>query len=172
MPRTFHLRPKVEDDETGVQLVILRTARYNHDQGEIDFGEISIFVGPSFVITVRQGVASELHGARTRLQQHPKLLALGTNSVLWAILDQVIKGYAPVVAATPRGSPGPPAADRRARIRPRRRAMIGRPVLRATALARPVVEPPPTDTMRSTRCFEAMAVVSSASAAGTCGATS
>ena len=81
-----------------MQLVILRTARYNHDQDEVDFGEISIFVGPSFVITVRQGVASELHGARTRLEQHPKLLALGTNSVLWAILDQVIKGYGPVVA--------------------------------------------------------------------------
>src|SRR6476660_8099597 len=96
--KTFHLRPKVEEYETGVQLVILRTARYNHDQDEVDFGEISIFVGPNFVITVRQGVASELHGARTRLEQHPKLLALGTNSVLWAILDQVVKGYAPVVA--------------------------------------------------------------------------
>jgi magnesium transporter len=96
--KSFHLRPKVEEYETGVQLVILRTARYNRDLGEVDFGEISIFVGPSFVITVRQGVASELHGARTRLEQHPKLLALGTNSVLWAILDQVIKGYAPVVA--------------------------------------------------------------------------
>ena len=94
--KTFHLRPKVEEYETGVQLVILRTARYNHDQDEVDFGEISIFVGPSFVITVRQGVASELHGARTRLEQHPELLALGTNSVLWAILDQVIKGYGPV----------------------------------------------------------------------------
>ena len=96
--KSFHLRPKVEEYETGVQLVILRTARYNHDSGEVDFGEISIFVGPNFVLTVRQGVASELHGARTRLEQHPKLLALGTNSVLWAILDQVIKGYGPVVA--------------------------------------------------------------------------
>ena len=54
--------------------------------------------GRRSVITVRQGVASELHGARTRLEQHPELLALGTNSVLWAILDQVIKGYGPVVA--------------------------------------------------------------------------
>jgi magnesium transporter len=96
--KTFHLRPKVEEYDTGVVLVILRTARYNDDQDEVDFGEISIFVGPSFVITVRQGVASELHGARTRLEQHPELLALGTNSVLWAILDQVVKGYAPVVA--------------------------------------------------------------------------
>jgi len=96
--KSFHLRPKVEEYESGVQLVILRTARYNHDSGEVDFGEISIFVGPNFVLTVRQGVASELHGARTRLEQHPKLLALGTNSVLWAILDHVIKGYGPVVA--------------------------------------------------------------------------
>src|SRR6478736_2608880 len=96
--KSFHLRPKVEEYESGVQLVILRTARYNHDSGEVDFGEISIFVGPNFVITVRQGVASELHGARTRLEQHPKLLALGTNSVLWAILEQVVKGYGPVVA--------------------------------------------------------------------------
>src|SRR6476469_4279097 len=89
--KSFHLRPKVEEYESGVQLVILRTARYNHDNGEVDFGEISIFVGPNFVLTVRQGVASELHGARTRL-------ALVTNSVLCAILDQVIKGYGPVVA--------------------------------------------------------------------------
>ena len=52
--KSFHLRPKVEEYESGVQLVILRTARYNHDQGEVDFGEISIFVGPNFVITVRR----------------------------------------------------------------------------------------------------------------------
>ena len=45
--KTFHLRPKVEEYESGVQLVILRTARYNHDQDEVDFGEISIFVGPN-----------------------------------------------------------------------------------------------------------------------------
>src|SRR4051812_2288353 len=34
--KTFHLRPKVEEYETGVQLIILRTARYNHNQAEID----------------------------------------------------------------------------------------------------------------------------------------
>ena len=56
----FHLRPKVETYEGGVQLVILRTARYDDQREEIDFGEISVFVGVDFVITVRQGVASEL----------------------------------------------------------------------------------------------------------------
>ena len=96
--RTFHLRPKIEDFEPNVKLVILRTARYDDADEEVDFGEISVFVGPHFVITVRQGVASELHAARTHLEQHSELIELGTDSVLWAILDHVVRGYAPVVA--------------------------------------------------------------------------
>ncbi len=96
--RTFHLRPKVDLYEGDVRLVILRTARYDDEAEEVDFGEISVFVAPEFVITVRQGVASELRSARQRLEQRPDLLAAGTSSVLWAILDQVVDGYAPVVA--------------------------------------------------------------------------
>jgi magnesium transporter len=96
--QTFHLRPKVEPYEGNIRLVILRTARYDDQREEVDFGEVSVFVGPAFVITVRQGVASDLHGARIRLEQRPELLEVGTNSVLWAILDQVVDGYGPVVA--------------------------------------------------------------------------
>jgi len=96
--QTFHLRPKVEPYEGDIRLVILRTARYDDEREEVDFGEVSVFVGPSFVITVRQGVASDLHGARIRLEQRSELLKCGTSSVLWAILDQVVDGYAPVVA--------------------------------------------------------------------------
>jgi magnesium transporter len=98
----FHLRPKVESYEGGVRLVILRTARYDDSREEIDFGEISVFIGDGFVITVRQGVASELAGARARLEQRPELLEAGSASVLWAILDQVVDGYAPVVAEVER----------------------------------------------------------------------
>jgi hypothetical protein len=50
-----------------IQLVILRTARYDEAAEEVEFGEISIFLAPTFIITVRQGVASELRGARQRL---------------------------------------------------------------------------------------------------------
>ena len=96
--RTFHLRPKIDRYEGDIQLVILRTARYDDENEEVDFGEISVFVAPSFVITVRQGAASELRPARQRLEQRPDLLATGTSSVLWAILDHVVDGYAPVVA--------------------------------------------------------------------------
>jgi magnesium transporter len=46
--KTFHLRPKVsKSTKPRVQLVILRTARYNHDQDEVDLGERRIFVGGS-----------------------------------------------------------------------------------------------------------------------------
>lgn len=96
--QTYHLRPKVEQYDDGIHLVILRTARYDDEREEIDTGEISIFIARTFVITVRQGIASELHDARLRLEKHPELLMAGTSAVLWAILDQVVDGYAPVVA--------------------------------------------------------------------------
>src|SRR5499427_8625394 len=94
----LHMRPKIENYDQDVRLVILRTARYDDDAEEVEFGEISVFLAPTFVITVRQGVASELGGARQRLEQRPELLAAGSMSALWAILDQVVDGYAPVVA--------------------------------------------------------------------------
>ena len=96
--QSFHLRPKVELYDGDVRLVILRTARYDDEGEEVEFGEISVFVAPAFVITVRQGVASELHEARQRLEQRAELLSAGSSSALWAILDQVVDGYAPVVA--------------------------------------------------------------------------
>jgi magnesium transporter len=95
--QTFHLRPKVEHYNGGVWVVILRTARYAEDREEVDFGEISVITGPGFVITVRRGIASELRGARERLEHRPELLQAGSGAVLWAVLDQVVDGYAPVV---------------------------------------------------------------------------
>ncbi len=96
--QTEHVRPKVELYGGDVRLVILRTARYDDADEEVEFGFISVFLAPTFVITVRHGVASELREARQRLEQRPELLAVGSSSALWAILDQVVDGYAPVVA--------------------------------------------------------------------------
>jgi magnesium transporter len=96
--QTAHLRPKIEKYERGVQLVILRTARYDDAAEEVEFGKISVFLAPTFVITVRQGVASELSAARQRLEERPELLAIGSPAALWAVLDEVVDDYAPVVA--------------------------------------------------------------------------
>src|SRR3954468_9998074 len=95
--QSYRLRPKMEKYDGDVHFVILRTARYDTAREEVEFGEISIFLGPSFVITVRQGTASDLHPARLRLEERPTLLATGTAAVLWAILDQVVDDYSPVV---------------------------------------------------------------------------
>ena len=85
-----------------MRLVILRTARYDDDREEVDFGNIAIFVAPTFVITVRQGVPSKLHEARQRLEQRPELLTAGSSSALWSILDEVVDDYAPVIAGLER----------------------------------------------------------------------
>jgi magnesium transporter len=96
--QNMHMRPKIDTYDKDIQLIILRTARYDDAAEEVEFGEISVFFSPTFVIAVRQGVAGELHEARQRLEQRPELLAAGSSSVLWAIMDQVVDGYAPVVA--------------------------------------------------------------------------
>jgi magnesium transporter len=96
--QTFHLRPKVEQYEEGeVFFAVLRTARYVEDLEEVEFGEVSIFLSRRFLITVRQGAASDLHGARLRLEQRPELLREGPAAALWAIVDKVVDDYAPVV---------------------------------------------------------------------------
>jgi magnesium transporter len=100
--QSFHQRPKIERYDKDVRLVILRTARYDDEAEEVEFGRISVFLAPTFVITVRQGAASKLSEARQRLEQRPELVAVGSSSALWAILDEVVDDYAPVVAGLER----------------------------------------------------------------------
>ncbi|GHE53209.1 magnesium transporter CorA [Streptomyces longispororuber] len=92
-----HQRPKLE--RYGDTLfVVLRAARYLDAPEEVDFGELHVFVGPDFVITVRHGAAPDLSAVRHRMEEDPDLLRLGPEAVLYAILDAVVDGYAPVVA--------------------------------------------------------------------------
>ncbi|MEU6319146.1 magnesium and cobalt transport protein CorA [Streptomyces sp. NPDC047009] len=92
-----HQRPKLE--RYGDTLfVVLRAARYLDAPEEVDFGELHVFVGPDFVITVRHGAAPDLSAVRRRMEETPELLKLGPEAVLYAILDAVVDGYAPVVA--------------------------------------------------------------------------
>jgi magnesium transporter len=95
--QSYHLRPKLEQYEEGIYFAVLRTARYAEERAEVEFGEVSVFVSPRFVVTVRQGVASDLHDARLRLERRPELLKEGTAAVLWAILDKIVDDYGPVV---------------------------------------------------------------------------
>ncbi|HEY6590508.1 MAG TPA: magnesium and cobalt transport protein CorA, partial [Actinomycetota bacterium] len=92
-----HQRPKLE--RYGDTLfVVLRAARYLDEVEEVEFGEIHLFVGSTFVLTVRHGHAPDLAAVRRRMESDPELLRLGPEAVLYAILDGVVDGYAPVVA--------------------------------------------------------------------------
>jgi magnesium transporter len=93
-----HQRPKIEDYEEAF-FIVLRTAHYHEDREEVHFGEIHVFVGRHYVITVRHGPGSELASARHRLEARPDLLRLGAASAVWAILDKVVDDYIPVVDA-------------------------------------------------------------------------
>ncbi|HKC27095.1 MAG TPA: magnesium and cobalt transport protein CorA [Jatrophihabitans sp.] len=94
---TAHQRPKLERYGSTL-FVVLRAARYLDDVEQVEFGELHVFVGADFVITVRHAESPDLAMVRKRLETDSQLLALGTESVLYAILDAVVDGYLPVVA--------------------------------------------------------------------------
>lgn len=78
--------------------VVLRPARYLDAEEEVEFGELHMFVGPDYVITIRHAESPNLAAVRRRLEAAPELLRLGPEAVLYAVLDQVVDEYAPVVA--------------------------------------------------------------------------
>jgi magnesium transporter len=91
-----HQRPKLE--RYGETLfVVLRPARYVDETEEVEFGEVHVFVGPDFVLTVRHSEAPDFGAVRRRLESQPDLLRHGPESVLYALLDRVVDGYYPVV---------------------------------------------------------------------------
>jgi magnesium transporter len=92
-----HQRPKLERDDDTL-FIVLRPARYVDETETLLFGELEIFVGPRFVITVRHGDAPELGPVRRRLEGRPDLLRRGPMAIVYAILDHVVDGYEPVVA--------------------------------------------------------------------------
>ena len=92
-----HQRAKIERYSDTLFLV-LRPARYLDSEERVEFGELHVFVGPDFVVTIRHAESPDLASVRHRLESTPKLLAFGPQAVLYAILDQVIDEYAPVVA--------------------------------------------------------------------------
>ncbi|RSN48980.1 MULTISPECIES: magnesium and cobalt transport protein CorA [Actinomadura] len=96
-----HQRPKHEryDD---VHFVVMKTVGYvpGEDGSEVvETGEIMIFCGPDFVVTVRHGTHGELAPVRTRLERDPSRLVHGPAAVLHAVTDHVVDGYVNVADA-------------------------------------------------------------------------
>jgi len=91
-----HQRPKIE--EYGDELfVVLRTAQL-HD-GTIEFGETHLFLGASYLVSVRHGASLPYTDVRTRCESTPQLLRKGPGFVLYALTDFVVDHYFPIVDA-------------------------------------------------------------------------
>jgi magnesium transporter len=91
-----HQRPKLEVYDDTV-FAVLKTARYVEAEEVVEFGEIMLFIGPQFVVTVRHKPASELRGVRKQIEGRPDLLRFGPGAVLYAIMDRVVDDYLPVI---------------------------------------------------------------------------
>jgi len=92
-----HQRPKLE--RYGDMLfLVLRPARYIEETETVEFGEVHVFAGPHFVITVRHSEAPDLARVRHSLEEHPDLLRRGPVAIVHAIIDRVVDDYRPVVA--------------------------------------------------------------------------
>jgi magnesium transporter len=92
-----HQRPKFERYGSTL-FVVLKAARYLDAVEQVEFGELHLFLGREFAITVRHSESPDLSRVRRRLESEPDLLAKGSEAVLYATLDAVVDGYRPVVA--------------------------------------------------------------------------
>jgi magnesium transporter len=89
-----HQRPKLEVYGDSL-FVVLKPATYR--DGDVEFGEILIFLGEGFIITVRHGEAA-LHDVRVHTERRPDLLECGPGAALYAIVDWIVDHYQPVVS--------------------------------------------------------------------------
>jgi magnesium transporter len=92
-----HQRPKLERYGDAIFLV-LRPARYVEETDSVEFGEVHVFAGPGFVITIRHSETPDLSLVRHELEGRSDLLRRGEVAIVHAIFDRVVDDYEPVVA--------------------------------------------------------------------------
>lgn len=93
-----HQRPKLERYDNTLFLVIKTVNYIDHESVAnareiVETGEIMIFVGPNFVVTVRHGEHSGLAGVRARMDASPASIKLGPYAIMHAIADHVVDSY-------------------------------------------------------------------------------
>jgi len=93
-----HQRPKLERYEEGLFLV-LKTLWYVDEQDAVETGEVNLFVGRNYVVSVRHGEGGELHSARLGLEKQAGVLGHGPSAVVYAICDTVVDSYEAVATA-------------------------------------------------------------------------
>ncbi len=93
-----HQRPKL-DRYDDMLFLVLKTLWYVDEEDAVETGEISLFVGPDYIVTVRHGVGSELQASRRDLEERAQVLSHGPGAVMYAVCDRVVDDYERVGAA-------------------------------------------------------------------------
>lgn len=93
-----HQRPKLEEYDDAL-FVVLRTTALDGENGRMAVGETHIFVGRSYVVSVRHGPSLPYADLRSRCEGRPDLLSLGPGYVLYALMDFVVDHYEPMADA-------------------------------------------------------------------------
>ncbi|MEU4355116.1 magnesium/cobalt transporter CorA [Streptomyces virginiae] len=92
-----HQRPKLEVYDDSL-FVVLKPVVYDEATDTVTAGELMVFIGDSFVVTVRHGEGAPLAAVRHRLEQEPDVLRHGPTAVLYAVCDAVVDHYIEVAA--------------------------------------------------------------------------
>lgn len=94
--RHGHQRPKVEEYGDSVFVVMHLLEKKEND---FSIGEVHLFAGPNYVLSVRNRSSISLLGVRDRCEREPELLSQGAGFVLYALMDAVVDSYFPVLDA-------------------------------------------------------------------------
>ncbi|MGZ9058618.1 MAG: CorA family divalent cation transporter, partial [Burkholderiaceae bacterium] len=95
--RRVSQRPNIAEYDDDLLFAVLKLVEYV--DGELKVGELDVFVGPRFVLSIRTHSDRNLLGVRERLEREPELLELGPGIVLYAILETIVERYFPVIDA-------------------------------------------------------------------------
>jgi magnesium transporter len=87
-----HQRPKLERYDDNL-FTVLRPARYLDETETVEFGELHVFTGRNFVVTVRHAETKVVGKVRRRMEGRPDLLRHGPEAVLYALMDQVVDDW-------------------------------------------------------------------------------
>lgn len=92
--RNGHQRPKIEDYGDSL-FAVLHVVERGED--ELNVGEVAIFAGRNYILTVRSNAQRGFQEVRTRCEREPELLRIGSGYVLYAITDAVVDRYFPIL---------------------------------------------------------------------------
>ena len=95
--RKGHQRPKIEEYDDSLFAVLHTVEESAEGDGELDLGEVDIFVGRNYVLSVRHRTRKGYADVRQRCEQEPELLKHGAGFVCYALMDATVDRYFPVL---------------------------------------------------------------------------